>query len=330
MGEPNHRDERIQTADQATIALVAPPSSLGIRWYAGELTGSLIELGQPVRLVDRAQGRHRLHLHLGNSTRSLIPAAARAARPGLVTVHDVVPRDQRLRRFSRLIVPPVLAGHQLVAHSRYAEDLLRSIGVRGQVHVIRCGARERRVPAADVELLHADLSPDGRPIALTAGVLKEAKGVRDVIEAAQRYPGVIFAFAGDAADQQTQSAIASAPANVVHRGGLAQLDFERMLAAADVLLNFRRDSVGEASGPVVLAHGLGTPVAGYAVGSLPEYCGHEDSLFEMTVPVADALADVIERLERGWQRLPLNAPQVTTWLQSAQEHARLYGELGWT
>jgi hypothetical protein len=70
-----------------------------------------------------------------------------------------------------------------------------------------------------------------------------------------------------------------------------------------VVVSWRPDSVGETSGPVVQAHQMGTPVAGLAVGSLPEYCGAGDVLVPAGTPpggLLDAvLAAPLERIPAG-------------------------------
>ena len=153
----------------SAISVVAPPGSLGIRWYAQSLVAAMRADDVDVRLADRAPGRERLHLHLGNSTRRLIPAAIVARRPSLITVHDVVPRDPRLRKPWRLVAPRLFAGHRLIAHSTYARSLLRGLGVRAPVDVVRLAINERRLSEELLAATRADLSPDGRPIALCAG-----------------------------------------------------------------------------------------------------------------------------------------------------------------
>ena len=169
----------------------------------------------------------------------------------------------------------------------------------------------------------------GRPIVLSAGVLKTAKGALEVLACAGRLPDLLFVFAGRPADDATRAALADAPPNVVLREGLSDEGFQLALASADVLLNLRTDSVGEASGPVGLAHGLGTPVVGYATGGLEEYCGEEDLLAAPGTPALEVLRQVSTRLDAGWARLPLGAPQVTTWTQSAAQYTSLYASLGW-
>lgn len=99
-------------------------------------------------------------------------------------------------------------------------------------------------------------------------------------------------------------------------------------ACGDILLNFHTDSVGEASAPVAQAHALGTPVSGYAVGSMPEYCGDSDVLFPSDVPIADGFAARAQRAGT-FERIPLGSPLVTTWEQSAAAHVELYRGLGW-
>lgn len=311
------------------LTVVAPPTSLGLRWYAGHLTDAVTAAGFPAVLVDRAWRPDRAHWHLGNSSRGLIPAVAAAGARHVVTIHDVIPRDPRLRRAWGVVAPRLLRRHQVVVHSRHALGMLRELGVEADAHVVRLAVEELRLPAERVAQWRAELSADDRPVVLTAGVLKVAKGVLEVLASAAALPDLLFVLAGRPADEATRAALAAAPPNVVLREGLSDQDFRVAIAAADVLLNFRTDWVGEASGPVGLAHGLGTPVIGYASGGLEEYCGEEDLLVPPGTPVLDVLRQAGERLHAGWPRLPLGAPQVTTWEQSAAEHLALYGSLGW-
>ena len=311
------------------IDLATARRSLGIHKHCEEMVDALAAVGVDARLTEHPTRSRPTHFHLGNSTRRLLPRVLAARRPSLLTLHDVVPRHRALRRAWPALARVVLRGHRYVVHSSHARLLLSEIGIRGPVEVVRLAVTDRRLPEDEVAATRTDLAPDGRPILVSAGVLKTAKGVLEVLAAAPRFPDLVFAFAGEPGDAATEAALRVAPSNVVHRHDLDDEAFDRILAAADVLLAYRQDWVGEASAPVVRAHALGTPVSGYAGGGLPEYCGAEDHLVDGSVPVVQALRDVQHRLESGWPRLPLGAPQVTTWAESAARHASLYADMGW-
>lgn len=312
-----------------TLRVVAPATSLGLWWYAGDLTRTVRASGLPAELVESAWRPERAHWHLGNSSRGLIPWIATSGGRHVVTVHDVIPRDPRLRRPWSAVAPHLLRRHAVVVHSQHALGMLRSLGVRSDAHVVPLAVDEVRLPDEQVAQWRAGLAAAGRPVVLVAGVLKGAKGVLDVLAAAAELPDLVFVLAGRPADAATRAALAAAPSNVVLREGLSDDDFALAIAAADVLCSFRSEWVGEASGPVALAHGLGTPVIGYAGGGLEEYCGPEDLLVPSGTPVVGALRQALPRLSSGWPRLPLGAPQVTTWEASAAAHLALYASLGW-
>lgn len=95
------------------------------------------------------------------------------------------------------------------------------------------------------------------------------------------------------------------------------------------MLNFRPESVDEVSGPVVLAHAVGTPVAGYDVGFMREYCGSADVLFEPTVGPVLALLALRDRLAVPKERAQNSAAVITRWEKAATQDLDVYREMGW-
>jgi glycosyltransferase involved in cell wall biosynthesis len=311
------------------IQVCAPASSIGIHNYAVGLVGGLTALGVEAAIFDRPRSR-TAHFQLGNSTRSLLPSLVRAKRPALVTLHDVVPRSMTLRRLWPPVVRRLLAGHRVVVHARHSAQMLRDMRVEAAIDVIPHGARERRLDETQRASCRADVSPSGAPIFVAAGVLKRAKHIGEILAASERHPAICFLLVGEPADDDTRRALAMAPPNVVHRSAPTTDAFETFVASADLLLSFRSDWVGEVSGPVTQAHALGTPVAGWTLGSLPEYCGAEDVLFAPTVRIADALAELAHTVTTaGFSRVPATSPSITTWTQAARAHQAIYAELGW-
>jgi glycosyltransferase involved in cell wall biosynthesis len=302
---------------------VAIPSSLGIWKHAEELAAALSMMGVPVRVRSRPDGDGPAHFHFGNSGRRLLPALTRR-RHDLVTVHDVLPRRHWLRPLLGPAQAHVLARHRVVVHSNYASGLLRSFVPRVQPVVIPLSHR------ADLPTLgHA---PDalraepGQKVAVVAGVLKQAKGIAELVDAAQRHPDVRLVLVGRIADRDTRERLSFLPANVAHIPFASDETFLASLAGADAVISLRRDSVGEASGPVVQAHLLGTPVVGIKAGSLPEYCGEGDGLLSPSSTADDVLTWIEDA---PLTRVRPGDPRRFTIEDAAARYSELYRDLSW-
>jgi hypothetical protein len=163
-------------------------------------------------------------------------------------------------------------------------------------------------------------------VAVVAGVLKQTKGVGELVGAARHHPGVRLVLIGQVADRATERELSALPDNVVHFPVADDETFLATLASADIVISMKRDSAGEASGPVVQAHLLGTPVAGLRVGSLPEYCGVGDLLLDPSSS-ADDLLDAV--LEAPLSRIPPDDPRCFSIEDAAERYAQLYRQLGW-
>lgn len=308
------------------VVLAAPSRSLGIRRHAEELADELCSLGVAARVADRASRGVPTHFHLGNSTRSLLPAVARR-RDDLVTLHDVVPRSPAVRKFLVPLQTRALGGHRVVVHSGYAAGLLASLRPQIEPTVIPLSHFCYPLDSGAVNAARDALRDEpSQVIAVVAGVLKEAKGVADLIAAARTRPRLSLILVGRPGDKTTRERLRDLPRNVRLVEGPDDVRFQEMLAAADVLVSFRRGYVGESSGPVVQAHQLGTPVAGLAMGSLPESCGFGDVLLDAGSQ-ADDLLDAVLAAPLG--RIPPGDPRVFTLADAARRYASLYQESGW-
>lgn len=314
------------------ILHVAPEGSVGIHQYAKRLVTAVRECGIECDLCARGgrDGRHA-HFHLGNSTRVLYGDIMRATRPSVVSLHDVIPRTPALRPILIPFQVRLLGPHVVIVHSRFAEDLLRQQGFRGECHVAHLAGEVSIPERAVIDDLRMELSPDGRPILVMAGILNAQKSVPELVRAAMQHPEFTFVFAGRAADKETRAALARSAENVraigTETGIRDHSTFTAYLACADMLLNFRGGSVGESSGPVVEAHALGTPVAGFAVGALPEYCGPQDRLFDADVDIAEAIRALAD--DPHFERIPSDSPVNTGWAQTSGTMLGIYKDLGW-
>ena len=149
-----------------TIDIVVPPSSLGPRRTGDLLCRALIDDGVDARLVDRPSGP-LANVHLSNSSRGLLVPLARR-RGCLVTLHDVVPRQPKIRPVVLPVLRRVLPRHRVLVHSHYAADVLRAQGIEQDIGIVPLampveqqspGARE----AAHDELLAGSPRPRPRP-----------------------------------------------------------------------------------------------------------------------------------------------------------------------
>lgn len=306
------------------LQIAVPPSSLGPRRAASHLAEALAADGFTVRLVDHPGRDGRVNAHLSNSSRSLLlPLAAR--RGCLVTLHDVVPRDSRARKALTPIVLRVLRRHRVVVHSRHAADLLRANGFDGPVGVVPLRLPVEP-PPEDVRVAeHARLlGGRGGNLLAVAGQLRAAKGADELIRGAGTLPDSGFVLLGTVADSATASALKDAPDNVTLVENPDDPTFSLVLAAADAVLLPRRGSVGETSGPLVMAHALGTPVGLLDSGSAPEYAVPTDLLLPADAPLSQLLK---EASVRSWDRVPVSADDQRTAVVAA--YRREFESLGW-
>jgi glycosyltransferase involved in cell wall biosynthesis len=310
------------------VAISSPSGSIGIRTYAEDLATALRGIGVDAEVLERAHDRHRpTHVHLGNSTRALLPDLLAARCRHLVTLHDVVPRQPLLRALLAGPQAALLARHHVIVHSRHAERMLRDLGFRGRVDILHTAADPAPLTAERIAAFRERVSPDGRPILTTAGILRAGKGAAEVLRASADSPEFVFVFVGRAGDRETAELLARIPGNAVHIPEADDEEFALAIAGADLLLNLRPDSVGETSGPGVLAHANGTPIVTFQAGALPEYCGEGDVVFPAGTPVRKVLAKLGEAAARGYRVLP-GDHRLTTWEMSARAHLALYEEYG--
>ena len=306
-----------------TIEIVVPPSSLGPRRTGDLLCRALIDDGVDARLVDRPSGP-LANVHLSNSSRGLLVPLARR-RGCLVTLHDVVPRQRKIRPLVLPVLRRVLPRHRVLVHSRYAADVLRAQGIEQDIGIVPLAMPvEQQSPGAR-EAAHDELlAGSSGPVLVLAGVLKAGKGVAEVVAAARDVPDARIVLVGRVADRPTARALAARPANVTVVERAADPEFCRIIAASDALLLPRSESVGETSGPLVMAHALGTPVAMFDTGSAPEYALPGDLVAPVTTSVADLVG---QAAARSWRRAATSLDDAVAGVVAA--YRREFAALGW-
>ena len=316
------------------VAGVHDPRSLGIHQYVDRLSTAITALGHPYRSAPRPERGEGCHFHLGNSTRSVVLLAARQRRGFLATVHDVVPRTRALRPLHRAVIAPlsVRRAGRVVVHSRHAADLLlASVGLdAARIEIIPFPAARPAPGDRDSARRHLGLDPDGPPLFVLTGVLKEAKLVRETLCASAP-----LIAAGRArlllAGAVTNDAL---PGEATRAGAILLRnpppgDYEQAILAADAAICVRGDSVGETNAPLLEAIGAGRPSLVTDVGSAPEVAGASARVVSPSVrgirAGLSALLDDDERRQRAASARARAAE--LTWEQAARRHVELLEEL---
>jgi len=310
------------------VAGVRSRSSLGVDRYCRRLARALQELGVDYTVESTPRSGRASHFHLANSSRRSLFQALGARRYAL-TVHDVRPRTHALDPLYRgLVYPAVVERSTLtIVHSRFAADLLSSIGVRPpRLEIVPHPAPQ---PASvDRSASRAALRiSDDRLVAVLPGVIKRAKLVREAIEAVARLrDDWLIVLAGHVRDRRAAAEARAAGAIVVEAPD--DPTYENAIVAADAVLCLRLGSVGESNGPLLDALGAARPLLATETGSIPETALDAARYVEPTsASIAaglQALADPAERAERA--RHAAARAAVLTWESSARAHAKLFAE----
>jgi glycosyltransferase involved in cell wall biosynthesis len=310
------------------IQILSLESSIGIHKYSRDLASALGRLGYGPTIASSLDSSRDclIHPQLGNSTRSLWPMVNACRDSLVVTLHDVVPRNWFRRALMAKLQSRSFSRHHVVVHSRYSRDLLRRCGYKREIRIIPHGAYAAHPCEKERMKVRNELGAGGRTILISAGRIGFAKSCHHIFRLARNYPQFFFLFVGKVMDSRMKKHIDYRLSNVKVIEGTTDLEFRNYICASDALLNFRTRSVGEVSGPVVMAHGVGTPVIGYDVGFMPEYCGPEDLLFS-----ADhSLERVFEALGREnptLVRIPENGRTVCSWNEAAKQYSETYSQV---
>jgi glycosyltransferase involved in cell wall biosynthesis len=188
---------------------------------------------------------------------------------------------------------------QLFVHSRFALDVLeldRGVADRDvPVTILPFGIPEMREKGED--------SLGGPPLVISVGVVSEVKGLADLIEAfallAERHPEARLVIAGPAEKQELERwrgyAREHAPAaDVQIPGHLSEELFHELLVSADIAVQLRTVSNGEASAAVADCLSAGLPTIVSALGWAAEL---PDGVVEK-VPTGAGAELIAERIHR--------------------------------
>jgi glycosyltransferase involved in cell wall biosynthesis/SAM-dependent methyltransferase len=192
--------------------------------------------------------------------------AQRARTLAVAPDYAGVPMLRRLLERSRAVV----------VHSRYAEAEVRRAGFQGPVARIPHGAWEMQVDgAAFRRRLGLD---ETTPLIGTFGFLKPYKRIKESLRAFRRLlrlqPQVKMLLAGDPHPDLPLARLIESldlSEHVRLMGFLPIEDFNGYMAACDIVINLRYPTVGESSGSLLRAFGLGKAVLVSDVGAFAEY-----------------------------------------------------------
>ena len=313
-----------------TVGGVADLRSIGVARYARLLARALAAEGISYPIVERRDPAQPAHVHLANSSRSLLRQSRLSQEPFVVTVHDVVPRTRALLPVYRALAYPqvTLLAAAAVVHTGWAADMLTGVAGRPRrLEVIPHPVPPRLVPDDRRTARRALGWPEEGLIAVLPGVIKSAKLVTEALAAGERTNGWQVALAGRVADSGLAREAAARGALVLPQPD--DLAYERAVVAADCVLCLRSRSVGETNGPLLDALGAGRAVVATRTGSIPEVAGDAALYCDGTVDALRAglaaLTDPSTRAEREAAAAARGAP--LTWEASAASHAELFREV---
>ena len=322
----------VPAARKGTLAVagVVDLRSIGVSRYARLLSGALSEEGVSYSLVERRDPSRFAHVHLANSSRSLLLQTRRPQQGFVVTVHDVVPRTRALLPVYRTLAYPqvTLLAAAAVVHSAWAADMLvRVAGKPRRLEVVPHPVPPRVVSDDRRAARRALGWPEDGLIAVLPGVIKGAKLVSEALAAADYATGWQVALAGRIADPGLAWEAGARGALVLPEPD--DLAYERAVIAADCILCLRSGSVGETNGPLLDALGAGRAVIATRTGSIPEVAGDSVLYCDGTV---DTLRSSLAALTDADARSELEAMAVArsaslTWQASAAAHAELFREV---
>ena len=227
----------------------------------------------------------------------------------------------------------------LIVHSRYVEDKARQAGYRGPVAVIPHGAW---IPELDVAAERAKLglrapgTAQDAPLVGIFGHLKPYKRIPQALRAfarlARQAPEAKLVLAGEEhSDLPLKPMLAELGlnGNVRHLGKCDNATFAGAIGACDIVMNLRYPTVGETSGTLLRALGMGKAVLVSDVGAFAEFPEevclrvpvdvHEEELLYEYLKLMTERADLRRALgqrARNW------VSSECSWDQVAERYAR--------
>jgi glycosyltransferase involved in cell wall biosynthesis len=277
------------------------------------------------------------HFHLSNSTRSvLLTVPFFKSKRKILTIHDIIPRTRIIPTFCIRIMYRYLnfLTDKLIVHSEFAKEMLLKTAPSlsdGKIIVIPHGCKIQ--DKYKIEYLRKKYSiPQKNIILLMAGVIKKSKGQLEVIDAFKELnlKNINLLITGKTADKESEIKLDNLrKKNIRYLGFLKDEEFYDYIQLSDAFISYRLDSVGESSGPVLLAIGAGKPVIYSNMGSFPEVvqnggleCSSKKELKENIIKFCKD-ESIRKKLEENIRQIR----KEYSWETVAKKHMELYEQL---
>lgn len=187
----------------------------------------------------------------------------------------------------------------LIVHSRYVEQQARAAGFLSPIWRIPHAAWPDSVVAPDPEV-----AGRGSPLIGCVGNIVPAKRIGRLVAAFARlrqgFPDAVLVLAGSGGGVQIRPRLEQlglrAGEDVLVLGHVDEGRLWAVLAACDVCVSLRWPTMGETSGSVIRALGLGRPLVVSDVGWFSELPGEVAAKIPVDESEVDVLAGVLERL----------------------------------
>jgi SAM-dependent methyltransferase len=214
----------------------------------------------------------------------------------------------------------------IIVHSQFMVREMRAAGYRGPIVVIPHGAWVPQTDGAPFRR-RLGISPD-TPLIGTFGHLKPYKRIREALRAFRRvvkeHPEARMLLVGE---PHPEVRLDSLPPSVQVIGFAEIEEFVGLMAACDIVLNLRYPTVGESSGSLLRAMGLGKAVLVSDIGSFAEFPddavlkvpvdGREDEILFEYLHLLVARPDLAEALGK---RAKAYVEETCSWAAVAQAY----------
>jgi glycosyltransferase involved in cell wall biosynthesis len=162
---------------------------------------------------------------------------------------------------------PFISGKKIVIipYGTYLNSAIKS-----EIHSIR---KEKHLSDKDIIFLYV-------------GFIKHSKGILETIEAFKSLTSkkIKLYLIGKCIDQDLLIYFKKIEdSRIIYLGSLNNTQLHSWLSTADVIINFRKDSVGETSSSVMNALNFGKPILGSNIGSNPEILGRSGLLSDFKI-----------------------------------------------
>lgn len=277
------------------------------------------------------------HYHLSNSTRGIILTFLLfKSKIKIVTIHDIIPRTNAIPLwFTKSIYRYLnLFADQFIVHSEFAKKLLFEIAPyipQNKVSVIAHGCTVlNEYNTGELREKYGFLKSD--IILLIVGFIKKNKGQLEVINVFRKInlKNVKLIIIGRTIDKESEIEFQNiTDENIFYLGFVDNETLLDYIKLSDALINFRLESVGESSGPILIAMGSGKPIICSKVGSFPEIIKDAGIVVESQQKLEETIIKFSTDNETR-KRLKENAERIRedySWKNSAKKHMDIYKRL---